>query len=196
MKAAIYARVSTANQDTENQIAQLREVAAAKGWEIVRVYTDHGVSGSKGRAGRPQFDAMTVDATKARPAFGVVMAWSVDRLGRSLKDLTSFLSDMHGNKVNLYLHQQNVDTTTPAGKAMFQMMGVFAEFERAMIVDRVNAGLDMARERGVKLGRKPVSRAVVEGVRRDLTGNIKMSYRELSRKHGVSIGKISEIAKQ
>jgi DNA invertase Pin-like site-specific DNA recombinase len=77
----------------------------------------------------------------ARRKFDVVMAWSVDRLGRSLQDLVGFLSELHALKIELYLHQQGLDTTTPAGKAMFQMMGVFAEFERAMIVDRVKSGL-------------------------------------------------------
>jgi DNA invertase Pin-like site-specific DNA recombinase len=89
------------------------------------------------------------------------MAWSVDRLGRSLQDLVGFLSEIHALKVDLYLHQQGLDTTTPAGKAMFQMMGVFAEFERAMIQERVRAGLRRAKETGTKSG-KPIGRPTID----------------------------------
>ena len=130
-KAAVYLRVSTQDQTTANQERELRAVADQMKCEIVKVYRDHGVSGAKGRDKRPQFDALCRDATKRQ--FEIVMAWSVDRLGRSLQDLVGFLSEIHALKVDLYLHQQGIDTTTPAGKAMFQMMGVFAEFERAMI---------------------------------------------------------------
>jgi hypothetical protein len=106
---------------------------------VGRVYRDHRISGARGRDKRPQFDAMHRDA--ARREFDVIMAWSVDRLGRSLQDLISFLSEVHAAGVDLYLHQQGLDTSTPAGKAMFQMLGVFAEFERALIRERVMAGL-------------------------------------------------------
>jgi DNA invertase Pin-like site-specific DNA recombinase len=115
------------------------EVAARSGHEIVAVYRDEGISGSKGRDKRPGFDAMHKDAS--RRTFDIVMAWSVDRLGRSLQDLIGFLSELHSLGIDLALHQQGIDTTTPAGKAMFQMMGVFAEFERSMIVERVRAGV-------------------------------------------------------
>ena len=105
---------------------------------MIKVYRDQGVSGAKSRKDRPAFDALWKDA--ARRQFDVIMAWSVDRLGRSLQDLVAFLSDVHGYRVDLFLHQQGVDTTTPGGKALFQMMGVFAEFERAMIQERVKSG--------------------------------------------------------
>jgi DNA invertase Pin-like site-specific DNA recombinase len=130
-RAVLYLRVSTIEQTTANQERELRQVADRMGVEIVKVYKDHGVSGAKGRDQRPQFDALCRDATQRQ--FDVVMAWSVDRLGRSLQDLIGFLSEIHALKVDLYLHQQGLDTRTPAGKAMFQMMGVFAEFERSMI---------------------------------------------------------------
>ena len=87
----------------------------------------------------------------------MVMAWSVDRLGRSLQDLVSFLSELHALNIDLFLHQQGLDTTTPAGKAMFQMMGVFAEFERAMIAERVRAGLRRAKDEGKRLGRPRIA---------------------------------------
>jgi DNA invertase Pin-like site-specific DNA recombinase len=192
-RAAIYARVSTNGQDTENQISQLREVAERRGWGIVQVYTDHGISGAKGRDQRPQFDALIKDATKIRRPFDVIMCWSVDRLGRSLTDLVAFLAEIQGGGANLYMHQQQVDTTTPAGKAMFQMLGVFAEFERSLIVSRVNAGLDRARAKGVRLGRKPIAPIVIRQVQTSLMEG--MSYRKIAAKHNVSLGKVAEIAK-
>jgi DNA invertase Pin-like site-specific DNA recombinase len=103
--------------------------AERAGWEVVRVYKDHGISGAKGRDKRPHFDALCRDANARQ--FDIVMAWSVDRLGRSLQDLVTFLSDLHALKIDLFLKTQGIDTTTPGGKAMFQMMGVFAEFERS-----------------------------------------------------------------
>ena len=109
------------------------------GCEIIKVYRDHGISGAKGRDKRPAFDKLCRDA--ARREFDMVMAWSVDRLGRSLQDLVGFLSELHALKIDLFLRQQGLDTTTPAGKAMFQMMGVFAEFERAMIQEASAPGL-------------------------------------------------------
>jgi DNA invertase Pin-like site-specific DNA recombinase len=150
-RAVLYLRVSTIDQTTANQERQLREVAARMGSEITKVYKDHGVSGAKGRDKRPAFDALCRDATQRN--FDVVMAWSVDRLGRSLQDLVGFLSELHALRIDLFLHQQGLDTTTPAGKAMFQMMGVFAEFERAMIQERVRAGLRRAKDEGKQLGR-------------------------------------------
>jgi DNA invertase Pin-like site-specific DNA recombinase len=150
-RAVLYLRVSTQDQTTANQERELREVAERMGCEITHVYRDHVVGGAKGRDKRPQFDKLCTDATKRQ--FDVVMAWSVDRLGRSLQDLVAFLTEIHALKVDLYFHQQGIDTTTPAGKAMFQMMGVFAEFERAMIQERVRAGLARARDEGKTLGR-------------------------------------------
>jgi DNA invertase Pin-like site-specific DNA recombinase len=152
-RAVIYLRVSTIEQTTANQERELREIASRMGCEIIKVYRDHGISGAKGRDKRPAFDKLCRDA--ARREFDMVMAWSVDRLGRSLQDLVGFLSELHALKIDLFLRQQGLDTTTPAGKAMFQMMGVFAEFERAIIQERVRAGLARARSEGKRLGRPP-----------------------------------------
>lgn len=116
MRAAIYLRVSTDGQTTDNQRMALEDVALRSGWEIVEVYEDHGISGSKGRDKRPAFNKLCHDATQRK--FDVVMAWSVDRLGRSLQDLVVFLSELHAINVDLFLHQQPIDTTTPAGKVM------------------------------------------------------------------------------
>jgi DNA invertase Pin-like site-specific DNA recombinase len=158
-RTVLYLRVSTIDQTTANQERELREVAARMGCEIVKVYKDHGISGAKGRDKRPAFDALCRDAAQRK--FDMVMAWSVDRLGRSLQDLIGFLSELHALRIDLFLHQQGLDTTTPAGKAMFQIMGVFAEFERAMIQERVRAGLRRAKDEGKQLGR-PRLRADLE----------------------------------
>jgi DNA invertase Pin-like site-specific DNA recombinase len=150
-RVALYARVSTGAQTTENQLLQLRAVAERHGWAIVDEFVDHGVSGSKGRQERQQFDALLRGV--ARREFDMIAAWSVDRLGRSLQDLLSFLLELQSKHVDLYLHQQALDTSTPMGKAMFQLCGVFAELERSIIQERVRAGLERARATGKALGR-------------------------------------------
>jgi DNA invertase Pin-like site-specific DNA recombinase len=163
-RVALYARVSTDQQTTENQLLQLRAVAERHGWTVIAEYVDDAVSGAKGREQRPQFDALLRGV--ARREFDMVAAWSVDRLGRSLQDLVGFLTDLQAKRVDLYLHQQALDTTTPAGRMLFQMLGVFAEFERAMIVERVNAGLARARAKGKTLGRPRTSAAVEARIRK------------------------------
>jgi DNA invertase Pin-like site-specific DNA recombinase len=150
-RVALYARVSTDGQSTENQLRELRAAGARQRWTVVTEYVDHAISGAKGRKDRPQFDALLHGVT--RREFDMVAAWSVDRLGRSLQDLIGFLADLQAKKIDLYLHQQALDTSTPSGKAMFGMLGVFAEFERTMIQERVKSGLARARARGKSLGR-------------------------------------------
>src|SRR5258706_14794128 len=157
-RVAIYLRVSTSKQDTENQLRELSAVADRSGWEIWKVYEDAGISGAKGRDQRPGLEAM-MKAVNARE-FDMVATWSVDRLGRSLTDLLGILQDLQEKGVDLFLHQQGLDTSTTAGKAMFQMLGVFAVFERGIIRERVNAGLARARAKGTKLGRRPVAPSV------------------------------------
>ena len=175
-KVALYSRVSTDRQTTENQLIELRAVAERHGWMIIDEYIDEGISGAKGRDKRPEFDRLLKDA--ARKKFDLIASWSVDRLGRSLQDLVAFLSEIHAKKVDLYLHQQGMDTTTPAGKALFQMMGVFAEFERAMIQERVKAGLERARAQGKRLGRPTVSAEIearIAELRGEGMGKIKIA---------------------
>ena len=157
-KTAIYARVSTSGQSPENQLAELKAIAERMNWQITEIYIDHGISGTKGRENREAFDNLCKAAI--RKEFDLIMAWSVDRLGRSLQQLVAFLADIHAKGIDLYLHQQGIDTTTPAGKAMFQLCGVFAEFERAMIRDRVLAGLERAKSNGKILGRPKTSTSV------------------------------------
>ncbi|HEX4080091.1 MAG TPA: recombinase family protein [Rhizomicrobium sp.] len=154
-RVGFYLRVSTAEQTVANQRRELEAVAERHGWEVVAVFKDEGVSGTKGRDRRPGFDKLC--QAVVRREIDQVAVWSVDRLSRSLKDLVSFLGELHAKGVDLYLHQQGLDTATPAGKAMFQMIGVFAEFERAMIVERVKSGLARARNEGKRLGRPLLS---------------------------------------
>ena len=148
---ALYLRVSTDGQSVENQRRELIATAERCGWTIVAEFSDAGISGAKGRDKRPAFDRMLKAVT--RREIDMIAAWSVDRLGRSLPDLISFLEELQSAGVDLFLHQQGLDTSTPAGRAMFQMLGVFSEFERSMIVARVHAGLKRARKEGKRLGR-------------------------------------------
>jgi DNA invertase Pin-like site-specific DNA recombinase len=154
-RVAIYVRVSTDGQTVQNQLGELRQVAERHGWEIIHTYADEGISGTKGREGRPELDKLL--KAIARKEVDMVAAWSVDRLGRSLKDLVSLLSDLQAKGVDLFLYQQGLDTSTPSGRAMFQMLGVFSEFEAAMIRDRVRTGVARAKRNGTKSG-KPFGR--------------------------------------
>jgi DNA invertase Pin-like site-specific DNA recombinase len=162
-RVGVYLRVSTDSQTTENQRLELEAVAERSGWRVVGIYEDAGISGGKGRDKRPGFDGLLKDATARK--INMIAAWSVDRLGRSLQDLVGFLTDLQTLGCDLYLHQQALDTSTPSGRAMFQMCGVFAEYERGMIRERVNAGLARARARGKKLGRRPVKPSVEARIR-------------------------------
>lgn len=180
-RVAIYARVSTAdkNQTVENQLRDLLAVAQRQGWEVVATFTDEGISGVKGRDRRPGYDALLKGV--ARKDFEQIATWSVDRLGRSLPDLVAFLNDIQSKSVDLYLHQQGLDTSTPSGRMMFQMLGVFAEFERAMIRERIMAGL---RRTTKKSGRKPMPDDRVEAIRKSLLDGL--GIRATARLHRAS----------
>jgi len=192
-RAVLYLRVSTIEQTTANQERELRQIASRMGCRIVKVYKDHGISGATGRDKRPAFDAMCQDA--ARREFDLVMAWSVDRLGRSLQDLVGFLSELHAVKIDLYLHQQGIDTTTPGGKAMFQMMGVFAEFERSIIQERVRAGLRRAKSEGKRLGRPPIPAALEQRIRAALAKPGRPGVRKIAEQFGVNAGTVQRISR-
>ena len=187
-RAALYLRVSKHDQTIENQRIELERVAAAKGWKIVSVFKDEGISGSFGRGVRSQYDAMLKKGVQAQ--HDVVMAWDVSRLSRSLADLVTTLDELHACSIDLYLHQQAIDTTTPAGKAMFQMCGVFAEFERGILSERVKAGLNRAKDEGKVLGR-PIKVANVSKIIGDR--NSGKTIRQISLLHGLSVGKIHKI---
>lgn len=165
-RVALYVRASSDQQSVENQLTELRRAIEFEGWTEVAVYKDEGISGSKGRRDRPGLDQMLTDAEGRR--FDLVMAWAIDRLGRSLIDLLSTIRQLEKAKVDLYLREQRIDTTTDEGRLLFSICGALAEFERRIInrriragVDRVKAQLDkdgkfMARKSGIvrtKLGR-------------------------------------------
>ena len=190
-RVGIYLRVSTKDQTTENQLRELRQVADRAGWEVVQIFEDAGISGAKGRDKRPAYDALL--KAVARRQIDLVAAWSVDRLGRSMQDLVSFLEDLRGHGTDLYLHQQALDTTTPSGRALFGMMAVFAEFERAMIQDRVNAGLARARAAGKRLGRPPAD-AATEGRVRNLRAE-GMGIVKVAKTLGIGVSAVQRIEK-
>ena len=192
MKAALYVRTSTNDQTTENQERELRAVAARLGHQILEVYADNGISGAKGRDRRPAFDRLCRDATRRR--FDIIMAWSVDRLGRSLQDLVGFLSEIHASRVELYLHVQGLDTTTPAGRAMFQMMGVFAEFERAMIQERVRAGLARAKAQGKQVGRPRLAEDIENRIRKALATPGRPGVRKIAEQFDVGVSTVQRIS--
>lgn len=175
-RVAFYLRVSTDEQTTANQRRELEAVAQRAGWNVVAVFEDAGVSGAKSRDQRPGLDKLMKAVT--RREVDMVAAWSVDRIGRSMPDLVQFLTDIHASNADLYLHQQALDTSTPSGRAMFQMMGVFAEFERAMIQERVKAGLARAKAEGKRLGRPTVGddmEARIRALRADGMGIVKVA---------------------
>jgi DNA invertase Pin-like site-specific DNA recombinase len=188
-RVAFYLRVSTDGQTVENQLLELERVAKSAGWSVVEIYRDEGISGAKGRTQRPAFDRLLKDASRRR--FDVIAAWSVDRLSRSLQHLVSFLDEIHHLGIDLYLHQQGIDTTTPTGKAMFQMLGVFSEFERAMIRERVNAGLARAKTNGKTLGRPKTKASEEEAIRETLSGG--MGILNTAKKHGVGTSVVQRI---
>src|SRR5437763_3971800 len=149
---ALYLRVSTGEQNVDNQRRELTAAIERRGWRVADEYVDDGISGAIGRDKRPAFDRL--HRAIVRHQFDIVAAWSVDRLGRSLQDLVAFLGELHAAGVDLYLDPQGVDTSTPSGKALFQMLGVFAEFERSIIQERIHAGIARARAVGTKSGRQ------------------------------------------
>jgi DNA invertase Pin-like site-specific DNA recombinase len=193
-RIAIYARCSTADdQTTGNQIHELRAAAERHGWAVVAVFDDQGVSGSLARERRPAMKALLRAVT--RREVDMVAAWAVDRLGRSLLDLLGFLGELHAKQVDLYLHQQGLDTSTPAGRAMFQMLGLFAEFERSMIRERVVSGMARARTTGTKSGRaigRPGAAEATKDAIRGLLG-AGQSERAIVQQLGVSKGAVGRV---
>lgn len=188
-RAGIYLRVSQDSQTTENQFLILQEVAERSGWTVVEVFTDAGVSGAKGRDKRPGYDALLTAVH--RREIDMVAAYAVDRLGRSLPDLVAFLSDLQARGCDLYLHQQAVDTSTASGRMLFQMLAVFAEFERSIITSRINAGLARARANGVQFGRPNLSLERRTKVQKALGDGL--SIRAVARATGVSTASVQRI---
>jgi DNA invertase Pin-like site-specific DNA recombinase len=153
-RVALYARVSTLNnQDPEMQLSELREYAGRRGWQIVEEFTDQGVSGCK--ESRPALNRLMGDACRRR--FDAILVWKIDRFGRSLKHLVNALAELAALGVAFISLRDNLDLSTPSGRLMFQIIGAMAEFERALIQERVRAGLRNARNKGKKLGRPRVT---------------------------------------
>jgi DNA invertase Pin-like site-specific DNA recombinase len=205
-RVGIYVRVSTGDQSTDVQRAELQAWAQRAGHTVVKVFEDQGISGAKGRDKRPAFDALLKAAV--RREVEMIAVWSSDRLGRSLSHLVEVLQTIRDTGTGLYVHTQAVDTTTPAGRALFGMLGVFAEFEREMIVARVNAGLARAKEaiatkgvhrtkRGTKvtrLGRPGAKPEQIEAARAELakgTGILKAA-----RLAGLGTGTVHKLARE
>lgn len=189
-RVVIYGRVSTSDQTSENQILKLKEVIEINGWNEVDVYIDEGISGSKGRDKRPEFDRMCKDMVRRK--FNRILVWDVSRLGRSLQHLVEFLNDVNSLGVNLYIHQSGLDTSTPSGRMMFQMVGVFSEFERSMISERVKLGLQRVQKQGKLLGRP---RSVTTDLRNQVLELLERgnSYRQIHEILGTPKSTISRI---
>jgi len=185
-RVALYLRVSTDQQTVENQRHELEAVVRRMDWEIVEVLADEGISGAKGRDQRPAFDKLM--KMVARKEIDLIACWSVDRLGRSLQHLVNFLGEINERGVDLYLHTQGLDTSTPAGRAMFSMLSVFAEFERSILRQRIMAGLARSTKRS---GRPPLDPHKVKTVEKLLRQGV--SINAAAKKAKVGVGSVARI---
>jgi DNA invertase Pin-like site-specific DNA recombinase len=188
-RIGIYLRVSTDQQTTENQRRVLLEVAERSGWHVVEVFADEGISGSKSRDQRPGFDALL--KAVARSEIQMVVAWSVDRISRSLPDLVNFLSELQGKGCDLFLYQQAVDTSTASGRALFMLSGVFAELEKSLVSSRVRLGQQRARANGVRFGRPPIAPIVIDKVKARLSKG--QSIRVIAKATGMSTASVMRV---
>ena len=194
MRVAIYARVSTDGQSVNTQLAELREVAERRGWEIALEYIDKGISGAKGRDQRPALDAMLKAAI--RREFDMVAVWAVDRFGRSLSQVALNMDELNAVGVNFYAHKQGMDTTTTWGKGMLQMAGVFASIEREIIRDRIRAGIKNAKAKGTKTG-NPFGRPRVGADVERKVGELRAQdwgVNRIARELGIGSGTVRRIA--
>jgi DNA invertase Pin-like site-specific DNA recombinase len=160
VRAAIYGRVSTKEQDVEMQLADLRRFVEARGWMIAGEYVDQGYSGSKDR--RPALDRLMADARKRK--IDAVLCWRFDRMARSTRHLVGMLEEFRALGVDFVSHQEAVETSTPAGKVLFVVISAFAEFERSILIERVNAGIARAKANGVRFGRPRIDRIPLDRI--------------------------------
>ena len=184
-RVALYARVSTKDQNCDMQLADLRRMAEARKVEIVKEYVDHGVSGAT--ESRPALDELMQDARRGH--FDPIFCWRFDRFARSLRHLVTALEEFEALGIRWVSHQENIDTTTPSGRVLFSVIGAMAAFERDIARERINAGLRRARDRGVKLGRP---RVVVDVTRARSLREQGYSYRAIAAELGVSVGKVHQ----
>jgi DNA invertase Pin-like site-specific DNA recombinase len=190
IRVAIYARVSTlTSQDPEVQLRDLREYASRRGWKIAEEYVDQGVSGA--RETRPALNRLMKDA--GRRKFDGVLVWKLDRFGRSLRHLVNALAELEARGVSFVSLGDNIDLSTPAGRLMFQIIGAMAEFERALIQERVRAGLRNARAKGKRLGRprRPINIEEVEKMR-----GVGLGERAIARELGIAPGTLIAAARR
>ena len=186
-RVGIYARVSTDKQTCDNQLIELRAVAERCGYTIVQEFVDSGISGAKGRADRPALDAM-MKASNLRK-FDMILVWSIDRLGRSLQNLVELLNDLQSMRVDLMFLQQGMDTSTSSGRMMFSIFGALAEFERNLIRERVIAGQNRAKARGVKMGRPSKMNDGLRSAIQLLREN-GMGIKQIAKEVGVGVGSV------
>ena len=189
-KVAIYSRVSTLDQTIDNQLLELRDHCSKMGWEIVKEYSDEGLSGTLSRDKRPALNSLIKDAYRKK--FDSVVCWDISRIGRSMKELVLFLSDMKDRDIGICSVRQGFDTSTSLGEIMFQFVGILSSWEREMIRERTLAGLDRARSEGKTLGRKKVVNDEITAHIIQLR-NANKSIRAISSEVGVSRGTVSNV---
>jgi len=187
LRVALYARVSTSSQTVENQLQELRDVAKRNHWYVVTELSDSGISGAKGRDQRPAFNQLLKRAT--RREFDLIMVWAIDRLGRSIQHLVGFMNEIQSMGVDLYVHQQAIDTTTPSGRMIFSIFSALGEYERELIRERIIAGQKRARAKGVKIGRpSKLNDAVRTSVKLLRDGG--MGIKEISKRLEIGVGSV------
>ena len=189
-KVAIYSRVSTLDQTIDNQLLELRDHCSKMGWEIVKEYADEGLSGALSREKRPALNSLIKDAYRKK--FDGVVCWDISRIGRSMKELVLFLSDMKGRDIGICSVRQGFDTSTAMGEMMFQFVGILSSWEREMIRERTLAGLDRARSEGKTLGRKKVITDEITSKIVKLR-SIGRSIRDIASEVGVRRGTVSNV---
>jgi len=191
-KVAIYTRVSTLDQTIDNQLIELRDHCSRMGWEVVKEYADEGLSGALSRDKRPALNSLIKDAYRKR--FDSVVCWDISRIGRSMKELILFLSDMKDREIGICSVRQGFDTSTSMGEIMFQFVGILSSWEREMIRERTLAGLERAKREGKTLGRRKVTNDTMTAKIIELrTAN--RSIRDIASEVGVSIGTVSKTLK-
>ena len=191
-KVAIYTRVSTLDQTIDNQLLELRDHCSRMEWEIVKEYADEGLSGTLSRDKRPALNALIKDAYRKR--FDSVGCWDISRIGRTMKELVLFLSDMKDKGVGICSVRQRFDTSTSMGEIMFQFVGILSSWEREMIRERTLAGLEHAKSEGKTLGRRKVTNETMTAKIVELRSANK-SIRDIAFEVGVSVETVSNTLK-
>ena len=191
-KVCVYARCSTSDQKVSNQLIEIRDHCSNMGWEIVKEYVDEGLSGTLSRDKRPAFNEMIKDGYRKK--FDSVVCWDISRLGRSMKELILFLSDMKDREIGICSVRQGFDTSTTMGSIMYQFVGILSEWEATMISERTLAGLERARREGKTLGRRKVTDDTMTAKIIELRSENK-SLRVIASEVGVSTGTIRKVLK-